>query len=171
VPLPESTAEITVRAAAVEDAPLVRNLMLTAFESLRDLDPPSSAFEESDADVAAAIERGGAALAFMDGTPVGSVRFEPQDVCLYIARLAVIPAARRNGVAAALMGAAETEAARFGLHEAQVEMRSHLDGNRALFTALGYELIWERPHPRNPAFTSVRMRKRLQVSTDPASSR
>jgi hypothetical protein len=40
-------------------------------------------------------------------------------------------------------------------------MRSHLDGNRALFTALGYELMWERPHPRNPAFTSVRMRKLL----------
>ena len=41
------------------------------------------------------------------------------------------------------------------------EIRSHLGGNRALFTALGYELIWERPHPRNPAFTTVRMRKPL----------
>lgn len=152
---------IIVRPATTDDAGLVQGLMLTAFESLRGLDPPSSAFQETEADVAAAIARGGAAIAWLDDAPVGSVRFEPEQRWLYIARLAVIPAARRRGVAAALMQAAETEAPRFDLHESQVEMRSHLGGNRALFTSLGYELIWERPHPRNPAFTTVRMRKSL----------
>lgn len=152
---------IIVRSASIDDAPLVRELMLTAFESLRDLDPPSSALLETEADVSAAIARGGAAIAWVNDAPAGSVRFEPEQTWLYIARLAVIPAARRQGVAAALMRAAETEAPRFGLHEAQVEMRSHLGGNRALFTALGYQLLWERPHPRNPAFTTVRMRKFL----------
>lgn len=157
----ESTAGVIVQLASVDDAALVRDLMLTAFESLRDLDPPSSAFGETEADVAAAIARGGAAIAHLGDKPVGSVRFEPEQSWLYIARLAVIPRARRNGVAAALMRAVEAEADRFGLHEAQVEMRSHLGGNRALFTSLGYELVWERPHPRNPAFTTVRMRKPL----------
>ncbi|HET9662081.1 MAG TPA: GNAT family N-acetyltransferase [Thermomicrobiales bacterium] len=154
-------ANLTVRPAAIDNASLVRKLMLIAFESLRDLDPPSSAFGETEADVAAAIARGGAAIAYLGDEPVGSVRFEPQETWLYIARLAVTPPARRQGVAAALMGAAEAEAPHFGLHEAQVEMRSHLGGNRALFTSLGYELVWERPHPRNPAFTTVRMRKPL----------
>jgi tRNA threonylcarbamoyladenosine biosynthesis protein TsaE len=152
---------IVVRPATIDDAPQVRDLMLIAFESLRDLDPPSSAFQETEADVAAAIERGGAAIAWRGDVPVGSVRFVPEQTWLYIARLAVIPEARRQGVAAALMRAAETEAPRFDLDEAQVEMRSHLSGNRALFTALGYQLIWERPHPRNPTFTTVRMRKPL----------
>lgn len=151
----------TIRLAEEDDAPLVRALMLTAFKSLCDLDPPSSAFGESDADVAAAIARGGAALAWLGDRPVGSVRFEPQETWLYIGRLAVIPDARRQGVAAALMRVAEGEAHRWDLREAQVEMRSHLGGNRALFTSLGYELVWERPHPRNPDFTTVRMRKRL----------
>jgi predicted N-acetyltransferase YhbS len=152
---------IIVRPATTDDAPLVRDVMLAAFESLRELDPPSSAFQETNADVAAAIARGGAFIAWRGDSPVGSVRFEPEQTWLYIGRLAVIPEARRQGVAAALMRAAETEAPRFGLHEAHVEMRSHLGGNRALFTALGYQLIWERPHPRNPAFTTVRLRKLL----------
>jgi predicted N-acetyltransferase YhbS len=156
-----SKPSMIVRPATSDDAPLVRDLMLTAFESLRDLDPPSSAFQETEADVAAAIARGGAAIAWQGTSPIGSVRYEPDRNWLYIGRLAVIPEARRQGVAAALMHAAETEAPRFGVHEAHVEMRSHLGGNRALFTALGYELIWERPHPRNPAFTTVRMRKPL----------
>jgi predicted N-acetyltransferase YhbS len=156
-----SKPSMIVRPATSDDAPLVRDLMLTAFESLRDLDPPSSAFQETEVDVAAAIARGGAAIAWRGDVPVGSVRFVPEQAWLYIARLAVIPEARRQGVAAALMHAAETEAPRFDLHEAHVEMRSHLGGNRALFTALGYQLIWERPHPRNPAFTTVRMRKLL----------
>jgi predicted N-acetyltransferase YhbS len=156
-----SESSIIVRPATIDEAPLVRELMLTAFASLRDLDPPSSAFMESEADVAAAIARGGAAIASLDGAPVGSVRFEPEQFWLYISRLAVIPTARRRGIAGALMHAAEFEAPRFDLHESQVEMRSHLGGNRALFTSLGYELIWERPHPRNPAFTTVRMRKSL----------
>jgi GNAT superfamily N-acetyltransferase len=161
MPMSEPPAGVTPQLASVDDAALVRDLMLTAFESLRELDPPSSAFGETEADVAAAIGRGGAAIAFLGETPVGSVRFEPQDSWLYIGRLAVLPAYRRRGIGGVLMAAAENEAPRFGLREAQVEMRSHLGGNRALFASLGYEVVWERPHPRNPAFTTIRMRKSL----------
>ena len=166
----DSTEALTIRSATEVDAPLVRSLMLAAFETLRDLDPPSSAFGESEADVAAAIARGGAAIAYLGDTPVGSVRYEPQETWLYIGRLSVIPEARRRGVAAALMLAAESHASDFGLEEAQVEMRSHLGGNRALFESLGYQLVWERPHPRNPAFTTVRMRKALAPTTPPPSA-
>lgn len=152
---------VRVRLATTDDAPLVRELMLIAFESLRDLDPPSSAFDETEADVAAAIARGGAAIAWLDETPIGSVRFEPEGDCLYISRLAVIPDARRMGIASVLMHAAEAEAPRFRLSRAEVGLRPHLTGNRALFTALGYELLWEHPHPRNPTVTHIRMRKDL----------
>lgn len=153
---------LTVRLATGTDAPLVRELMLLGFEQFRSiLDPPSSAFWETEKDVAAAIERGGAALAWMGDVPVGSVRFEPESEWLYIGRLAVIPAARRRGVAQALMLAAEAEALRFGLSEAQLSMREVLPGNRALFEKLGYSVISIEPHPRNPEQNTLRMRKAL----------
>lgn len=155
-------AALTIELATVDDAPLVRTLMLCGFEQLRAaLDPPSSAFGETDQDVAAAIERGGAAIAWLDATPVGSVRFEPEATWLYIGRLAVIPAARRRGVAQALVRAAEAEAPRFGLTEAQLSMREVLPGNRALFEKLGYTVISVDPHPRNPEQNTLRLRKIL----------
>jgi ribosomal protein S18 acetylase RimI-like enzyme len=157
----EPDSHLTIRVVDAGQAPLVRSLMLAGFAQLADLDPPSSALWETDDDVAAAINRGGAAVAWLGAAPVGTVRWEPEDGWIYISRLAVIPEARRKGVASALMTAAEAGAARFGLHEAQVEMRSVLTGNQALFRGLGYEVAWIRPHPRNPASTTVRMRKLL----------
>ena len=151
---------VSVRLVTASDAPLVRELMLRGFEQFRDaLDPPSSAFRESDDDVAAAIERGGAAVARLGELPVGSVRFEPEGSWLYIGRLAVVPEARRRGVAQALMLAAEAEAHRFGVREAQLTMREALPGNRALFEKLGYAVISVEPHPRNPAQNTLRLRK------------
>ena len=153
---------IIVRLVTVRDAPLVRALMLAGFEQFRDmLDPPSGAFAESDEEVAAAIGRGGAAIAWLGETPVGSVRFEPEESWLYIGRLAVIPEARRRGVARALMLAAEAEAARLGATEVQLSMREVLPGNRALFETLGYDVIAVDPHPRNPAQNTLRLRKPL----------
>lgn len=163
----EPEVAVTVRLVTADQAPLVRALMFRGFEEFRDvLDPPSSAFWETDADVFAAIRRGGAAIAWLGDMAAGSVRFEPQNTWLYIGRLAVIPEARRRGVAHGLMLAAEAEAARFGLRETQLSMREALPGNRALFEKLGYRVISVDPHPRNPAHNSLRMRKVL--STDDA---
>lgn len=164
--MPDDKSEVTVRIATIDDAPLVRALMLAGFEQFRDvLDPPSSAFWESDEDVAAAIARGGAAIAWIGETPVGSVRFEPQGAWLYLGRLAVIPEARRRGVARALMLAVEAEAPRFGVGEIRLSMREALPGNRVLFEQLGYVVISVDPHPRNPEQNSLRMRKRLPISS------
>ena len=158
----ESDATVTVRMVDASAASLVRKLMLIGFEQFHEvLDPPSSAFRESDDDVAAAIGRGGAAVAWLGETPVGSVRFEPEESWLYIGRLAVIPEARRRGVAQALMLAAESEALRFGVSEAQLSMREILPGNRALFEKLGYSVVSVDPHPRNPAQNTLRLRKAL----------
>lgn len=160
--MPEPEGELLVRIATAGEAQLVRELMLTGFAQFQDLlDPPSSAFWETDEDVAAAIERGGAAIAWLGETPVGSVRFEPEESWLYIGRLAVVPEARRRGVARALVLAAEAQASRFGVTEAQLSMREVLPGNRALFESLGYAVIAVDPHPRNPAQNTLRLRKRL----------
>lgn len=160
----KSETDLTIRLVDASEAELVHSLMLAGFAQLGDLDPPSSALSERPEDVARAIERGGAAVAWLGGSPVGTVRWEPEEEWLYIGRLAVLPEAQRQGVASALMRVAEAEAARFGLEEAQVEMRTVLTGNQELFLRLGYEVIWVRPHPRNPASSTVRMRKTLSRS-------
>jgi GNAT superfamily N-acetyltransferase len=161
----EPDSELTIRLVMASDAALVRELMLTGFAQFQDvLDPPSGAFRETVEDVAAAIGRGGAAVAWLGETPVGSVRFEPEGSWLYIGRLAVIPEARRRGVAQALMLAAEAQAPRFGVLEAQLSMREVLPGNRALFEKLEYDVIAIEPHPRNPAQNTLRLRKMLVQS-------
>jgi ribosomal protein S18 acetylase RimI-like enzyme len=158
----EPDDSMSVRLVTSRDAPLVREMMLIGFAQFRNaLDPPSSAFQETEADVAAAIDRGGAAIAWLGTTAVGSIRFEPEGTWLYISRLAVIPEARRRGVAQSLMLAAEAEAFRFGVNEAQLSMREVLPGNRALFEKLGYQVISVEPHRRNPAQNTLRLRKML----------
>jgi GNAT superfamily N-acetyltransferase len=153
---------LTVRIVDAGQAPLVRALMLAGFEQFQGvLDPPSGAFSETNDEVAAAIDRGGAAIAWLDDVPAGSIRFEPEESWLYIGRLAVIPDARRRGVAHALMRAAEAEAARFCVTEIQLSMRAILPGNRALFEKLGYQVISVDPHPRNPLQNTLRLRKPL----------
>ena len=54
--------------------------MLAGFEQFQGvLDPPSGAFSETNDEVAAAIDRGGAAIAWLDDVPAGSIRFEPEE--------------------------------------------------------------------------------------------
>ncbi|MDZ4730143.1 MAG: GNAT family N-acetyltransferase [Xanthomonadales bacterium] len=164
----EPDGELIVRIVDANDAPQVRALMLAGFEQFKTvLDPPSSAFWETDDDVAAAIERDGAAIAGLGETAVGSVRFEPEGEWLYIGRLAVLPAARRCGVAQGLMFAAEAEAGQLGVTVSQLTMREVLPGNRALFEKLGYEVVSIEPHPRNPEQNTLRDAKSADVSPTP----
>src|SRR5438874_9370386 len=110
--------------AGVEDAALVYRAMQAAFAEYRGtLDPPSSAHDETVEDVARAIERGGALLAWEGNVLVGSARYEPRPACLYVGRVAVLPAHRRKGLAAALMLRMLDIARDFGLLAVEVEVR------------------------------------------------
>lgn len=144
---------IAITAATAADAALVRRIMLDAFEQFRDtLEPPSSALDETLDDTRRAIEAGGAALAWADERAVGSVRYLPRPGYLYVGRLAVLPAFRGRGVAAALMAAMEDRARALDLPEVRVEVRLALPDNVALFRRLGFRTISEQPHPRGPAY-------------------
>jgi ribosomal protein S18 acetylase RimI-like enzyme len=139
-----------------DHAALVRQIMLDAFEEFRGtLEPPSSALDETLEDTRRAIDAGGAALAWLGDEPVGSVRFLPRPDSLYVGRLAVLPAHRGRGIAAALMTAIEQQARYLGLGEVRVEVRLSLPGNVAFFRRLGFQTISEQPHPRGPAYWTV----------------
>lgn len=139
-PLP--AAPIAIRAATPADAALVHRLTLAAYEEYRGtLVPASGVFRESEADVAADLAHGGGAIAMANGEPAGCGRYEldPAGAFLYFGRLAVLPAQRRRGVAAALVGWFEQRAAACSIPEVRLGVRLSLPANLRLYTRLGYE--------------------------------
>lgn len=155
-----SQVDITARCATTADAELVHELTQVAFATLAGwIDPPSSAHRETMADVAQALAAGGGGIAAVDGATVGAVRFLPKVDHLYVGRVAVDPARRGRGVARALMAFAEGEAARLGLPETRIQVRRSLTGDVALFERLGYRVVDEQPHPKNPAASVLTLAK------------
>jgi ribosomal protein S18 acetylase RimI-like enzyme len=142
---------LRVRLAAVDEAGLVRTIMLAAFgEYAGALAVESSALAESVEDVERAMQSGGAVLAFLGAEAVGSARFRPEADGMYVGRVAVLPAHRRQGVASALMRFLEDVALADGRRLIHVEVRDSLPGNVKLYQSLGYEVIAIEPHPRGP---------------------
>jgi ribosomal protein S18 acetylase RimI-like enzyme len=157
-----SDTVVRLTTANADHAPLVRQIMLDAFAEFRGtLEPPSSALDETLDDTRRAIDAGGAALAWLGDQAVGSVRYLPRPGYLYVGRLAVLPAHRGRGIAAALMNAMEEQARALGLPEIRVEVRLSLPGNVALFRRLGFQTISEQPHPRGPAYWTIILGKPL----------
>ena len=78
--------------------------------------PPSGALLETEAEVAAEIALGGAAMAWADAAPVGSVRFRPVENSLYVGRLAVLPEFRFAGAGRLLLEQAEASPGRMHCH-------------------------------------------------------
>jgi ribosomal protein S18 acetylase RimI-like enzyme len=110
----------------------------------------SGAQAETLEDVEQAMAAGGAVLAFVDDTPIGSARFATEDSDLYVGRVSVLPSHRRRGVASVVMRFLESVAAERGLAAIRIGVRDSLPSNVGLYQSLGYELVSIDPHPRGP---------------------
>ncbi len=126
--------------------------MCRAFAEYRGVLPvESGATHETLDDVRAAIADGGAVLAFdQDLQAVGSARFRPEGDDLYVARVSVLPALRRMGVASAIMRFLEGVARDRHKLALRIGVRDSLPSNVGLYQSLGYELVSIAPHPRGP---------------------
>jgi GNAT superfamily N-acetyltransferase len=137
--------------AASDDAELMRRIMQEAFaEYIGVLRPESGAHTETAEDVRSVLALGGGILAWLGDDAVGAARYERRAACLYVRRVAVLPAYRGRGVASAMMRHLERVAHELGLPAMQVGVRMSLPGNLALYRRLGYELVDVQPHPRGP---------------------
>jgi len=156
------TIQPTIRSARPDEAALVHRLTQQAFDEYRGkLQPPSSAHDENEALVADALRSGGALLAFINATAVGAARFKPEADHLYIGRVAVPPTWRGQGIAVALMLGLEQRARELNVPAIELQVRESLPSNVRLYGKLGYTVIGREPHPRNPNFVSLRMRKEV----------
>lgn len=80
----------------------------------------------------------------------------------YLSLIAVDPAHRRRGVAAALLAAAEDRCRAQGLTRMLLEVRSSNEGAQAFYTANGYQTI-----ARRPAFYSFPREDGLTMQKEP----
>jgi len=134
-----------------------------AFGEYREsLDPPSAALRETVASLARRQADGAVFLAEDPGGGViGAVCAETKDDAVHLDRLAVLPAARGRGVAAALVAAVEGFAAGSGSGAVTLGARLALPGNIRMFERLGYAETGRKAHPGFAEPTSVAMAKTL----------
>jgi ribosomal protein S18 acetylase RimI-like enzyme len=135
----------------------VYDIMRQAFlEYAGALPQESGALRESVDDVRAAMQEGGAVLAFVGDAAVGSARFLPEDEALYVGRVAVVPACRRRGIASALMRYLEDLARDQGLEAVRIGVRESLPSNIALYEKLGYVEVKREPHGADRSLTMLK---------------
>ncbi|OAN69978.1 acetyltransferase [Sulfitobacter sp. EhC04] len=94
------------------------------------------------------------------GTPsLSCVILTPRPQALYLGKLAVHPAARRQGHARRLLDHAEARARSLRLPAVELQSRVELVENHALFAAAGYAEIARTAHPGYAQPTSITFRK------------
>jgi len=152
---------IEVREATIEEIPLVRQIMLEAFEEYRGvLDPPSGALTETLEETLANVARGGAILAFVSGEAVGSGRYERMPDHLYRSRISVLPSHRGQGLAGAMLSFMDDLARQHGFDEIRLSTREVMESNQRLYLRRGYEIVGREKHPKGEGIVLM-LAKRL----------
>ncbi|OWV82580.1 acetyltransferase [Rhizobium sp. R635] len=137
-------------------------LILTAFASMNGrIDPPSSALSLTAETLAAKAEAEIGHVAIEEGKLTGCLFLRPEADCLYVGKLAVLPAVQGKGLGRRLLAIAEETAAGLGLAALRLETRIELVENHAVFTAWGFSRTAEKAHPGFTRTTFIEMRKNL----------
>lgn len=152
---------LTITQASPEQATLVYDIMLQAFEEYRGkLNPPSGVFAESIDSVLRFMAEGGALLAWEKDAPVGSMRYLFKPDHLYVGRVSVLPAYRGRGIASAMMREVEPIARAHGYSDIRLGARLVLQSNITFYERLGYRVIDTRMHDKGGSLV-VEMLKQL----------
>jgi GNAT superfamily N-acetyltransferase len=153
---------IAVRPPNFSDWPALLALLQAAFADMDGrIDPPSS-LARLDVDALrakAAYEH--LIVATVGNTLVGCAFAAIRDDCVYVGKLAVAAAARRRGVARALVDAAARLARDHGRTALELQTRIELTENHATFAALGFAKVAETAHPGYTRATSITLRRRV----------
>ena len=138
---------IEVRFANQDEAQIIRQITLNAFESSRTLlNPPAGALLQTLEDIQDAIAKNESVVALLDGEPVGVCRMTIFDDHVYCGRLAVLPSMQGKGVGTAILNFLEDEARKRNLPEVRLATREVMTSNVAYYQKLGYRIIGREKH-------------------------
>ncbi len=159
---------IRIRSATPDDAALLLDLMLRSWTGT--VASNSSAYRETEATIQAQLHRGGGALVFHDGEPIGGGRYhpvrgpegDPHD-WVEIKRVGLLRPWRAKGLAAPLVTFIEGETSGQGYAGAQLGVRTDQPRLVRFWSGLGYSLADDvTMHTANPLTDPpVTMRKRF----------
>ncbi len=140
---------IDVFPAAARHAELVYKIMQAAYAEYAENDAmPFAAHQETLDDVRAAIEHGGAVLAWYEGAVIGTARYRLDGAHFVIERVSVLPGFRGCGVASAMLRTLEATASSFGCATTELCSRLALPRNIAIYQRRGYEIDEVDPNGR-----------------------
>lgn len=137
-----------LRETTEADAPVILHILREAFKEYHGkLDPPSGVQRETVESIRDRMQTAGWVLAVAGGEPVGCVMYEPGDGFMYLGRLAVLPAYRREGIGQALIDRVEARARAAGLTRVRLGARIVLPQLRARYERQGYRFLESHTHP------------------------
>lgn len=155
-----ASLRIAVRPRGFSDWPALLGLLRASFAYMDGrIDPPSS-LARLDLDALQAKAAAEHLIVAYDGAVlVGCLFADLRADCVYLGKLAVVAAARRRGVARALIDAAETLAREYGRGALELQTRVELTENHVTFAALGFVKVAATAHPGYTRATSITMRR------------
>ncbi len=148
--------ELTIREAALDDAPLLKRCFDSAYSVYKNNIPD---MPDVSTGLASAIEGKSVWVAELNGAVVGGMVLEATDSYLILENVAVHPNASGSGVGKALIGKAESECMRIGLREIRLSTHNDMAGNIGLYEHLGWHVVQVEGN-------KVRMTKHLNISTN-----
>lgn len=139
------------------DAVLIHDLMIKAFLEYKDVEPPSSALEETVESVATALKDGEQSLiSYVDDEAVGMVRFRLKENAVYFYRLSVIPEKQGQGIAKKILRSLEDYAKQNDKPTMLCKVRMNVSKNIKLYSSMGYS-IYDEEAVHKPNGTSVKV--------------
>lgn len=166
------TREFSIRLVRADEAALLLALMLRCWTGT--VAPNSSAYRETEADIARELERGAGMLVFEGDEPVGGGRFHPVpgpvgDPCAWIEikRVGILRSHRKRELGGLLVDALEKEAQRCSFAGAQLGVRHDQPRLIAFWASRGYAIADDvKMHTVNPLTPPpTTMRKRFDPAT------
>ena len=137
-------------------------LILLSFAYMNDrIDPPSSALGLTPQSLAGKAGNEIGYLALEGEDLLGCMFLRPEQECLYVGKLAVVPKAQGRGVGRQLLQVVEAVARERRLPVLRVDTRIELTANHAVFAAWGFAKTAEKSHPSFDRVTYIEMRKVL----------
>ena len=148
---------IAIRLAAEGDAPVLARIAVAAYQHYvpRIGRPPAP----MTADYPAAVRRGQAWVAAVDGEVAGFIILIPQPGCLLLENVAVLPAAQGRGVGARLLALAEDRARALHVPEIRLYTNAAMTENLAYYPRHGYT---QTHRAQQDGFCRVFFRKRVE---------